>query len=85
MNIDILLYAKGFPCGSAGKESACNVGNLGSITVQGTEIPQAIQLSHKNKKMFKRNQILKNLLWSTTSHKKEHNRNQNLYQSPLKQ
>ena len=21
----------GFPCGSAGKESACNVGNLGSI------------------------------------------------------
>ena len=22
----------GFPCGSAGKESACNVGDLGSIT-----------------------------------------------------
>ena len=22
---------KGFPCGSAGKESACNVGDLGSI------------------------------------------------------
>ena len=22
----------GFPCGSAGKESACNVGNLGSIS-----------------------------------------------------
>ena len=23
--------AKGFPCGSAGKESACNVGDLGLI------------------------------------------------------
>ena len=22
---------KGFPCGSAGKESACNAGNLGSV------------------------------------------------------
>ena len=26
-----LLGALGFPCGSAGKESACNVGDLGSI------------------------------------------------------
>ena len=26
-----LMMAKGFPCGSAGKESACNVGDLGSI------------------------------------------------------
>ena len=25
------LYKKGFLCGSAGKESACNVGDLGSI------------------------------------------------------
>ena len=26
-----LIYAADFPCGSAGKESACNVGNLGSV------------------------------------------------------
>ena len=26
-----LLYAKVFPCGSAGRESTCNVGDLGSI------------------------------------------------------
>ena len=26
----------GFPCGSAGKESACNVGNLGSISRKDT-------------------------------------------------
>ena len=26
---------KGFPCHSAGKESACNAGDLGSITVLG--------------------------------------------------
>ena len=26
-----LLFRKGFPCGSAGKESACNVGDLGLI------------------------------------------------------
>ena len=25
----------GFPCGSAGKESACNVGDLGSVSVLG--------------------------------------------------
>ena len=25
------IYYKGFPCGSAGNESACNVGDLGSI------------------------------------------------------
>ena len=24
-------FLKGFPCGSAGKESACNAGDLGSI------------------------------------------------------
>ena len=29
MTIDILLYAMGFPCGSAGKESACHVGRPG--------------------------------------------------------
>ena len=27
----IINHCKGFPCGSAGKESACNVGDLGSI------------------------------------------------------
>jgi len=27
----VLTLDLGFPCGSAGKESACNVGNLGSI------------------------------------------------------
>ena len=27
----IMLVNKGFPCGSAGKESACNVGDPGSI------------------------------------------------------
>ena len=27
----IWLYFKGFPCGSAGKESGCNAGDLGSI------------------------------------------------------
>ena len=26
-----MLYKLGFPCGSAGKESACNVEDLGSI------------------------------------------------------
>ena len=26
-----LMMAKGFPCDSAGKESACNAGDLGSI------------------------------------------------------
>ena len=25
-------YMCGFPCGSAGKESACNIGDLGSIS-----------------------------------------------------
>ena len=28
---DVLLSFLGFPCGSAGKESACNVGDLSSI------------------------------------------------------
>ena len=30
-----LMMAKGFPCGSAGKESACNEGDLGSIPGSG--------------------------------------------------
>ena len=29
--IDVCLYTLGFPCGSAGKESACNAGDLGLI------------------------------------------------------
>ena len=29
----------GFPCGSAGKESACNVGDLGSIPGEGSGNP----------------------------------------------
>ena len=28
---DALIRHKGFPCGSAGEESACNVGDLGSV------------------------------------------------------
>ena len=31
-NKDALIWYKGFPCGSAGKESACHVGDLGSIS-----------------------------------------------------
>ena len=31
MNYMFLLGDKGFPCGASGKESTCNVGNLGSI------------------------------------------------------
>ena len=31
MNLDELLGMKGFPGGSAGKESACNEGDLGSV------------------------------------------------------
>ena len=31
MFVDKCIVYKGFPCGSAGKESACNVGDLGSI------------------------------------------------------
>ena len=27
----VMVWNLGFPCGSAGKESACNVGDLGSI------------------------------------------------------
>ena len=30
-SLALLLYLVGFPCGSAGKEFACNAGNLGSI------------------------------------------------------
>ena len=29
------FHERGFPCGSAGKESACNVGDLGSIPALG--------------------------------------------------
>ena len=29
----------GFPCGSAGKESVCNVGDLGSIPGEGKSYP----------------------------------------------
>ena len=29
--IDVCIYTLGFPCGSAGKESACNAGDLVSI------------------------------------------------------
>ena len=29
---EIFFLVLGFPCGSAGKESACNVGDLGSIS-----------------------------------------------------
>ena len=31
----------GFPCGSVGKESACNAGDLGSVPCWGTKIPHA--------------------------------------------
>ena len=31
MNLSKLWEIVGFPCGSAGKESACNAGDLGSI------------------------------------------------------
>ena len=31
MLVSKYLYRSSFPCGSAGKESACNVGDLGSI------------------------------------------------------
>ena len=30
-HVECLLAVLGFPCGSGGKESACNAGNLGSI------------------------------------------------------
>ena len=29
--LSLIFIVMGFPCGSAGKESACNVGDLGSI------------------------------------------------------
>ena len=29
------MLSQGFPCGSAGKESSCNAGDLGSIPVLG--------------------------------------------------
>jgi len=31
VRLHLYMEPKGFPCGSAGKESACNVGDLGSI------------------------------------------------------
>ena len=31
-HLNHLLQLKGFPCGSAGRESACNEGDLGSIS-----------------------------------------------------
>ena len=31
LNCGFLIYKWGFPCGSAGKKSACNVGDLGLI------------------------------------------------------
>ena len=31
MDIDVVYILKGFPCGSTGKESACNVRDLGLI------------------------------------------------------
>ena len=30
-NLKEIMWGLGFPCGSAGKESACSVGDLGSI------------------------------------------------------
>ena len=30
-NLSMVLFVWGFPCGSAGKEYTCNVGDLGSI------------------------------------------------------
>ena len=34
----IHLFINNFPCGSAGKESACNVGDLGSIPCLGRSL-----------------------------------------------
>ena len=39
-NIYIYKISIGFPCGSAGKESACNVGNLGSIPGLGRSLEE---------------------------------------------
>ena len=33
---------EGFPCGSAGKESACNVGDLGSIPGSGRSLEEGM-------------------------------------------
>ena len=51
----------GFPGGSVGKESACSVGELGSIPDHGTKTPRAAQRGQKNKK-FKNKiaQLVKN-------------------------
>ena len=34
-NIAVIMNPKGFPCGSAGEESACDVGDLGLIPALG--------------------------------------------------
>ena len=39
-NIYIYKIYIGFPCGSAGKESTCNVGNLGSIPGLGRSLEE---------------------------------------------
>ena len=48
--INFVLVHKlgGFPCGSAGKESACNVGNLGSIPGLGRSPEEGQGYSHLN-------------------------------------
>ena len=33
LQMHFIKYEMGFPCGSTGKESACNVGDMGSIHV----------------------------------------------------
>ena len=38
MNLNILDTEYGFPCGSAGKESACNAGNPGLIPGSGRSL-----------------------------------------------
>lgn len=42
-----------FPCGSSGKESVSNAGEMGSIPGQGTKIPQ-IAAPEKNFKQLKK-------------------------------
>jgi len=49
--IHIAKMSKGFPCGSAGKESACNAGDLGSI-------PWLGRSSGEGKSHFTRSSIL---------------------------
>ena len=42
MNLCILIAIRGFPCRSAGKESACNVGVLSSIPGSGRSSGEGI-------------------------------------------